>query len=436
MHNLGPFYRTSEYESHLLTWLCINTAAGLAMMLAADITQCIRIRVALVKSDERLELAIKGSQDGVWDWMNVNDDQIWWSSRLYQLVGYKQEEIESSHSSLLELMHPDDRGRHLTMLDKHLHGNASYNIDFRLQTKHLGYRWFNAKAQMVKGSSNAVKRMTGSLSDIHERKHVQEEISILNKQLEERVAERTKDLSVMNKDLRREIAERTKAEMRVMQLQEDLIRIERLSTMGEMTTSFAHELHQPLMAIVNYSQASLLDLESEPYKDESVRENLQAISEQALRSGKIVKRLREFSKHGSDEKAILNINEILKGIQPLLDMEAKQHKVELNYIFDALDSHVEADEIQIQQVISNLVRNGMEAMESSDGQNKSITIKVSRNDEGFVKIAAQDFGVGLLAGCENHVFESFYSTKSYGVGIGLSICNSIAKAHGGLHKYI
>ena len=112
------------------------------MMLAADITQCIRIRVALVKSDERLELAIKGSQDGVWDWMNVNDDQIWWSSRLYKLVGYKQEEIESSHSSLLELMHPDDRGRHLTMLDKHLHGNASYNIDFRLQTKHLGYRWF------------------------------------------------------------------------------------------------------------------------------------------------------------------------------------------------------------------------------------------------------------------------------------------------------
>ena len=135
-NNLGPFYRDSTYESYILTWLCINTAAGLAMMLAADITQCIKTRVALVKSDERLALAIKGSQDGVWDWMDVNKDNFWWSSRLYQLLGYQEGQIYPSHETLLKLMHPDDRGRHLEMLEKHLRGEVRYNIDFRLQTKH------------------------------------------------------------------------------------------------------------------------------------------------------------------------------------------------------------------------------------------------------------------------------------------------------------
>lgn len=103
----------------------------------------------------------------------------------------------------------------------------------------------------------------GSLSDIHDRRRIQEDIARLNKQLEERALERTKDLSKMNQELRCQITERTKAEIHAMQLQEDLIRIWRFSTMGEMTTSFAHELHQPLTAIVNYSQASLLDLDND-----------------------------------------------------------------------------------------------------------------------------------------------------------------------------
>jgi len=433
VNNLGPFHRSSVYESHILTWLCMVTAAGLGMVLAADITQCIRTRLALIKSDERLSLAINGSQDGVWDWLNVKDDEIWWSPRVYQLLGYKQEELQSSHCSLLELMHPDDRARYLAMLEKHLNGDVNYNIEYRLQTKHLGYRWFHAKAQMVRSANSATKRLAGSLSDIHDRKHIQEDIAKLNKQLEERVLERTKDLSKINMELRCQIAERTKAEMHAMQLQEDLIRIGRFSTMGEMTTSFAHELHQPLMAIVNYSQASLLDLDNNADKRKNIQEYLQAISEQALRSGKIVKRLREFSKKGSNDKHIFNINYILQGIQPLLDMEAEQHAIVLNYFFDADDSFVKADEIQIQQVISNLVRNGMEAMEGKSDQTKSIVIKTSKDDD-YVKVAVQDQGIGLKEADKSRVLESFYSTKTYGVGIGLSISNTIAKAHGGSIK--
>jgi len=147
----------------------------------------------------------------------------------------------------------------------------------------------------------------------------------------------------------------------------------------------------------------------------------------------IVKYFREFLKQDSDEKHIFNINYFLQGIRPLLDMEAEQHAIKLNYILDADDSLVEADEIQIQQVISNPVRNGMEAMEKSSGKTKSIIIKTLK-DENYVKVAVQDQGVGLKECDESRVPESFYSTKSYGAGIGLSISNTIAKAHGGSIK--
>ncbi len=430
-NNLGPFYRDSIYESYVLTWLCINTAAGLAMMLAADITQCIKTRVALVKSDERLALAIQGSQDGVWDWMDINKDKIWWSPRLYQLLGYKQNEIESTHSTLISLLHPNDRNRHLEMLEKHLRGDASYNIDFRLQTKYLGYRWFHAKAQAVQGLDYTSKRMAGSLSDIHERKHIQEEITNLNKKLEERVQQRTKDLSIMNENLKREIKERTKAEMNVMQLQEDLIKLERTSTINEMSTSFAHELHQPLTAIVNYAQASLIDLENKSYNEETIEKYLKEISGLALRSGKIVKRLREFSRKGEKDKKLITVNNIIKGIQPLLEMEAEKREIKFNYDFDKLGTCVRADEILIQQVVTNLVKNAIESMNDINSSDKSINISACVNQDGFVHIKVEDHGIGLKNVDNSRIFDSFYTTKSHGVGIGLSISNSIAEAHGG-----
>lgn len=119
------------------------------------------------KSDERLALVISGSQDEVRDWSNVKDDKIWWSSRVYQLLGYKQEELQSSHRSLLELMHPDARVMHLAMLEKHLNGEVNYNIEYRLQTKHLGYRWFHAQAQMVRSANIATKWLVWALYPIY-----------------------------------------------------------------------------------------------------------------------------------------------------------------------------------------------------------------------------------------------------------------------------
>ena len=255
----------------------------------------------------------------------------------------------------------------------------------------------------------------------------------LNKQLEERVEERTNDLSVMNNDLRREINERAKAETRIMQLQEDLIRLDRLSTMGELTASISHELHQPLMAIINYSNATLIDIENEPNQNDNISENIKAISEQALRSGGIVKRLREFSKWGEKEKNVLNIIDVVNEVRPLLNMDAKQYHVKLNYYFNDDGLYAEVDDVQIQQVITNLLRNGIEAMEGNESKNKVIDIRIYCKDN-FINIEVKDKGIGLDESNLNRIFKSFYTTKVDGVGIGLSISNTIAKSHGGYIK--
>lgn len=432
---LGPFSRDSVYESHFLTWLCINVASVLAMILAADITQCKKVRVALKKSDERLNLATSGSQDGLWDWTDVNKEHMWWSPNFYELLGYKIDEIDSTHSQIVNLMHQDDRDRHLSMLDKHLNDAAEYNIDFRLQTKSGKYRWFHSKAEAVFDAEIGAPRMAGSIIDIHERIEAKEEITELNKTLEERVSERTNELEEINNDLHREIMHRNKAELEIVKLQNDLIRMGRIGTMGEMASTMSHELHQPLMAIINYSQSALLDLKENKDIDADVVKNIKRISDQALRGGQIIREMRAFAIRGQTTTERYDINQLIVELKPLFEIEVTQNDIDL--ILDLAHEELIADinHIQIQQVVSNLVRNAIEAMKYNN-EDKILTIRTMRLTENRVAIEVIDNGGGVEEKNVNQIFESFYTTKSEGLGLGLSISQKIVDAHDGQLKLV
>lgn len=433
--HLGPFSRDSVYESHFLTWLCINVASVLAMILAADITQCKKVRVALKKSDERLNLAASGSQDGLWDWTDVNEEHMWWSPNFYELLGYRNNEIDSTHKQIVNLMHQDDRDRHLSLLDKHLNDAAEYNIDYRLQTKSGEYRWFHSKAEAVFDAEIGAPRMAGSIIDIHERIEAKEEITKLNKTLEERVAERTNELEEINNDLHREIMHRNKAELEIVKLQNDLIRMGGIGTMGEMASTISHELHQPLMAIINYSQSVLLDLQENKDIDADVVNNIKRISDQALRGGRIIREMRAFAIRGQTSTERYDINQLIVELKPLFKIEVTQNDVDL--ILDLAHEELIADinHIQIQQVVSNLVRNAIEAMKYNN-EDKILTIRTVRLAENRVAIEVIDNGGGIEETNVNQVFESFYTTKSEGLGLGLSISQKIVDAHDGELKLV
>ena len=425
--HLGPFSRDSLYESHFLTWLCINIASILAMILAADITQCKKVRVALQKSDERLDLATSGSQDGLWDWTDVKKDSMWWSPNFYELLGFEEGEITSSSKQLEDLMHPEDKRDHLQTLEDHLKGKRSYNVDYRLRTKKGDYRWFHAKAEVIYDVKTGARRMAGSIIDIHDRKLAQEEIVKLNRELEQRVIERTHDLADINSDLRREIMQRNKAELEIVKLQNDLIRMGRVSTMGEMASALAHELHQPLMAIVNYSQSALMDLGKESKREDDVVDDVERISEQALRGGEIIRKMKDFAVKGKTSTSRVDINELILELKPLFDIEAAQNRIKLSVKLADEELVSDVNNIQMQQVLSNLVRNGIDAMKYNT-TDKLLSITTRRIEEEFVVIEVIDSGVGIREEHMDKIFESFYSTKSDGLGLGLSISEKIVKA--------
>ena len=428
--HLGPFWRDSIYESHFLTWLCINMASILAMILAADITQCKKVRVALQKSDERLDLATGGSQDGLWDWTDIKQDRMWWSSNFYELLGYKEGEITPSSQQLFDLMHADDKRNHDKVLADHLKGKCSYNVDYRLRTRSGVYRWFHVKAEVIYDVKTGARRMAGSIIDIHDRKLAQEEVTKLNKELEQRVIERTHELADINSDLRREIMQRNKAELEIVKLQNDLIRMGRISTMGEMASALAHELHQPLMAIVNYSQSALMDLNKSNQVENGVIDDIENVSEQALRGGEIIRKMKDFAIKGKTATARVDINELILELKPLFDIEAAQSRIKLSVRLVDEELIVDINSIQMQQVLSNLVRNGIEAMKYNT-TDKLLTIATRRIEEEYVAIDIIDSGAGIREDQMEDVFESFYTTKSDGLGLGLSISEKIIKAHYG-----
>lgn len=432
INDWGPFSRVSIYESHFLTWMCINVASVLSMILAADITQCKKVRVALQTSDERLELATSGSQDGLWDWADVEKDAMWWSPNFYELIDYSKDEIDSSYKELTNLMHPSDKGNHFQALESHLSSDASYNIDFRMLTKSQGYRWFHAKAEVISDKKTGKKRMAGSIIDIDDRKIAQNEIATLNKNLEKRVVRRTTELQEINKSLNDEITERKKAEQEVVKLQNDLIRMSRVSTMGEMASTLAHELHQPLMAIVNYSQSALLDLtrSENKNKNKNVIDDVNIISEQALRGGQIIREMKEFALRGEISMEHVNINKLIVELRPLFDIEVAQNNIELAVDIYNDELIVLINYVQLQQVVSNLVRNSIEAMKNNI-DSKILTIRSYKLDENYVVIEVIDNGCGLDSGSDEKIYESFYTTKPEGLGLGLSISEKIVKAHNG-----
>ena len=428
--HLGPFSRDSLYESHFLTWLCINVASILAMILAADITQCKKTRVALQASDERLDLATSGSQDGLWDWTNVKEDSMWWSPNFFELLGYKEGEVSSTTTQLLDLMHEEDRGLHQKTLEDHLKGKCPYNIDFRLHTKDQGYRWFHAKGEVIYDMKTGTRRMAGSIIDIHDRKLAQKEIVKLNKQLEQRVIERTHELADINSDLRREILQRNKAELEIVKLQNDLIRMGRVSTMGEMASALAHELHQPLMAIVNYSKSALVDLNKGGEMNRDAIHDVERVSEQALRGGEIIRKMKAFALKGETTTARTDINSLILELKPLFEIEAAQNRIKLSVRLANEELFADINMIQMQQVLSNLVRNGIEAMKYNVSD-KVLVIGTRRIEEEYVAIDVIDNGSGVAEKDMANIFESFYTTKADGLGLGLSISEKIVKAHYG-----
>jgi two-component system sensor kinase FixL len=205
----------------------------------------------------------------------------------------------------------------------------------------------------------------------------------------------------------------------------------RLLSVGEMATGLAHEINQPLAAILNYCRGTLR--RAEDGKDLSLAQALHAmqlISDQAKRAAEIIKRIRSYVKRTEYQRIEFSINDSCQDVAGFLHQEARDNRIEFIFDLDPDDPRLTADRIQIEQVLLNLIRNAIEAYSDCEQTLRTVTIS-SRCDEGYIEVAITDRAKGVSAQALSQLFDAFFTSKSSGLGMGLAISRTIVESHGG-----
>ena len=229
----------------------------------------------------------------------------------------------------------------------------------------------------------------------------------------------------------RDVTDHMRASEALQQAQAELAHVTRVTTLGELTASIAHEVNQPLAAIVADANASLNRLATSNPDLGSVREALDAIVKDGHRAADVIQRIRQLATKTRTEKVRVDINDVIRDVGPLVGTEIRRQGVSLRIELAPTLPPVLADRVQLQQVLINLVMNGIEAMVSVDDRPRELVIRSQPHDGDHVLVAVQDVGIGIDPDGVDRLFTAFFTTKPGGMGMGLSISRSIIEAHGG-----
>jgi two-component system, LuxR family, sensor kinase FixL len=226
----------------------------------------------------------------------------------------------------------------------------------------------------------------------------------------------------------RDLTERQQTDRRLQELQDGLLHVSRLRSMGQMAAALAHELNQPLTATANYVRAALRLIDQAEPNLPRARQAMNLAAEQTLRSGEIIRRLRTFVARGEVARRPESVAKLIEEASALALVGAKDHGIKVLISIDPDLPNAVVDRVQIQQVLLNLIRNAMEAMEGCEVRELSVGSIV---EDGAVLVSVADTGGGIAPEIEARLFQPFVTTKSAGMGIGLSVCRTIVEAHGG-----
>jgi two-component system sensor kinase FixL len=228
----------------------------------------------------------------------------------------------------------------------------------------------------------------------------------------------------------RDLTDRQRTETRLQELQNELVHVSRLTAMGEMASTLAHELNQPLSAIANLLTGSRRLIDRGREADQvKVRDAIDKAAAQALRAGDVIHRMRDFVRRGASQREPASLSKLVEEASALALIGEKERQVDVRLSLDPAADSVFADRVQIQQVLLNLIRNGIDAME--DQPRRELVISSDLTEEGTARVSVADSGGGIADDVLDKLFQPFMTTKPQGMGVGLSISRSIVEAHGG-----
>jgi C4-dicarboxylate-specific signal transduction histidine kinase len=261
-------------------------------------------------------------------------------------------------------------------------------------------------------------------------KQAKGEIKKLNNELEQRVAERTRQLMIAIDEIRKEIEERQRVQAALQQSQMELAHVARLTAMGELVASIAHEVGQPLTAIVTNGSFLLRRLAGTATNRDELRGAAAAIVADGKRASSVISRIRTLLKKQETVMAEMDINDAIQEVVSLLSSESSRHGILMSTELAAELPRVRGDRIQLQQVMVNLIMNAVDATRAISDGPREILIRSARDGESVV-VSVEDSGMGLTAEQLERIFEPFFTTKAQGIGMGLSISRSIMESHSG-----
>ncbi|MEH2478548.1 PAS domain S-box-containing protein [Nitrobacteraceae bacterium AZCC 2146] len=361
----------------------------IVLIACEDITERRETENALRQSETYLAEAQRLSHTGSFGWRTATGEIIW-SEETFRIFGYDKAPSVNI-DMVIQRIHPDDRALAQQTIDRASSDGKDFDHGYRLLMPDSSVKYVHAVARAVKDASGSIA-FVGAVTDVTARKRAEEELH---------------------------------------EAQADLAHVTRVTALGELTASIAHEVNQPLAAVVTNAAACLRWLDHETPNLDEARSTVKSIINDGNRAGEVIQRVRALVNKTSDQKVPLHINEVVNEVIILVQHELLSHRVSLRMELAPALPVVIADRIQLQQVILNLVINGVEAMQSVTDRPRELMIRTHQDEALKILVTVKDGGVGIDAENADRLFNAFFTTKSNGMGMGLSICRSIVDAHGG-----
>jgi PAS domain S-box-containing protein len=350
-----------------------------------------RAEESLRRSENYLAEAQRLAHMGSWVWRVPGRDALHLSDEWYRVYGFDPEKGSPTWEQRLLRIHPEDRTKYEVAIDRAIADKSDYEVEFRILIPNGTVKYIHTVGHPVLNESGNLVEFVGNSMDVTERKRGEESLR---------------------------------------QAQAELARVNRVTTMGELTASLAHEVNQPIAAASTNANTCLRWLNNDPPNIEEARAAAMRIAKDAKRAGEIVNRVRQLFKKGTSQRELLDVNEIIREMIVLLRGEITRYNIFVGTDLAAGLPQVMADRVQLQQVLMNLMINGIEAMKDVSGTGE-LAIKSQKTEGQEVVVCVTDSGVGLPAQQTEQIFHPFFTTKPHGTGMGLRISRSIIESHGG-----